>query len=143
MAPIGAETIGEGVETVRCSDGEDLELPKKLEFLQTVLSDHFSTLGQVGLVAIASYDDESVSKGKIVATAFRVAPDAAEIKLGKLVAKMKNGEAEKIKVVDGVVEPGDRIRWIVKLKGLPALDALLEGCWNLELILFVSDEVPS
>lgn len=141
-ASVQAVVIGEGLTAVRCTEGRDVKLPKKLEFVQMILSDHFATLGKVGLAVDVSYEDESVGKGKVIATAFKVQPDATEAKLAKLVDKIKTGEAEKLKIVDATLEPGDRVRWLVKLKGLPDLGAMPERCWDLTLTVFVADQIP-
>ena len=142
VASVQAVVIGEGLTAVRCTEGSDVKLPKKLEFVQMVLSDHFATLGMVGLAVDVSYEDESVAKGKVIATAFLVKPEATEAKLAKLVAKIKTGEAEKLKIVDATIEPGDQVRWVVKLKGLPDLGSMPERCWDLTLTVFVADQIP-
>jgi protein-disulfide isomerase len=139
--PASADVVGEGVDTVRCTETADIELPRKLELVQTILSDHFSELGRVGLVVNLAYDEAEVSKGKVIATAVQIKPDESEIALGKVVARVRNGESEKIKIVAAVIEPGDRIRWRLKLKKLPRLEADLEDCWSLNVAIYVADEV--
>ncbi len=142
-APVGADVIGEGVNTVRCTEEGDIELPKKMSFEQMILSDHFATLGQMALTVWVHYEEEPGGKGKVIATATQIKPDATEIKLGRVTAKLKGGEGDKLKVVDAVIEPGDRIRWQAKLKGLPDLKLELGGCWELNLAVYVADEVPT
>jgi len=142
IPPAAAEVIGEGVDTVRCTESADIELPRKLELLQSVLTGHFSRLGFVGLVVNAEYEEREVSRGKAIVSAVQVKPDGTEIALGKLVAKMKGSETEKVKMVEAVIEPGDQVRWRIKLKGMPKLEAELDECWFLSVAVFVADELP-
>ena len=141
-APTGADVIGEGIQTVRCTEASDIGLPKKMSFEQKVLSEHFATLGRVGLTVWVQYDEDPGGKGKIIATATQIKPDATEIKLGKVTAKLAGGEGDGLGIVDAVIESGDFIRWQAKLKGLPDLKRDIGGCWELDLSLYVADEVP-
>lgn len=140
--PAGADVIGEGVTTVRCTEESDIELPKKMSFEQMVLSDHFATLGKVALSVWFHYDEEPAGAGKVIATATQIKPDATEIKLGKVTVKLKGNDGDKIKIVDAVIEPGDLIRWQAKLKRLPDLKLELGGCWELNLAVYMADEIP-
>ena len=114
-----------------------------MEFLQTVVVSDFEALDSVALVVFGGFGDEGSTrnKGKITANASLLKPDETEIKLGKLKAKVRDGELERVKIVDANIAPGDLVHWKVKAKGMPMLSAELGECWELELLVGVADEI--
>lgn len=139
--PVGADIVGEGVTALRCSESDDITMPKKMEFMQAVLSDDFEGYDQVALLVEAEYAEAvEVNRGQIVATVFLVKADGGETRLGKLKAKIRDSEASAFKVVDAQIEAGDFLNWKIKTKSLPPLLSELEDCLNFYFIVAVADE---
>lgn len=140
--PASAEVIVEAVTALRCSEGSKVKLPKKMRFQQNVLVKEFEDRDQVALVVIVGYEDRAnLNKGKVIANATLVKPDGTRMKLGSATARIREGEGEKIKIINRIVEQGDVIEWLAKLKKLPKLEPPSE-CWELQLGLAVADDIP-
>jgi hypothetical protein len=138
-----ADVITEGVLASRCAEAADLKIPKKMEFLQTVMVSAFEAPGRVALLVYGGNDEDGSgqNEGKIIAKVTLIKEDGTELKLGKLKAKTKEGELEAIKIVDASLARGDQLHWLVKTKGLPTLSSDLQDCWQLELFVGVADEI--
>lgn len=139
---VRADVIVEAVTALRCSEGSKVKLPRKMRFQQNVLTKQFEDRDQIAIVVITGYEDrQSLNKEKVVASAMLVKPDSTRTKLGSATAKIREGEGEKIKIINRIVEQGDVIEWLAKLKKLPELEPP-EECWQLQLGVAAADELP-
>lgn len=142
--PAGADVIGEGVSALRCAEDADVSIPKRLEFMQAVLTDDFESYDRVALFVVAEYADAiDVNRGQIIATVFLIKADETQSKIGKVKAKIRDGEVEKLKLFDANIEQGDFLHWKVKTKRMEKLSAEFEDCINFYFTLAVADEAPA
>lgn len=141
--PAGAEVVGEGVSTLRCSEGVDLELPKRIELIQTLAGDQFTTHEEVFLFLDSEFAElTEAGGGKITATVFHHKANGASAKLGRFKAKLdEEARAEGDKKVAATLEKGDRLEWKIKLTGMPRVRGDLEDCWDLSLFVVVGDDL--
>lgn len=140
--PALADVVGEGVSVLRCTEENDIGLPRRMELTQTISSEGFASYERTGLLVDVDYNDQSVDGGKVIATAYRLGADSAQTKLGKLTARIRAGEVEKFRIANVGLRAGDTILWKVRLKNMPELDAQREMCWELTLTVLVAEEIP-
>jgi hypothetical protein len=137
-----ADILGEGIDALRCNDQESLRIPRKMNLLQTIMSDDMEGFDFIAVGVLSEYDGgRNINQGKIIATAHQIRSNGSETMLAKVTARMRNGTAENLRIFPGSIEQGDQIRWNLKLKKLPALTGEL-GCWDLRLVIAVANQIP-
>lgn len=125
-----------------CNDSGNKRLPKKLTIYQAIDDSFFATAVQTNAVLFASYLFRfDINSGKVIADGVVMKQDGSQVSLPRLKAKMKNGDADKGRSINVVVEPGDVIEWKVKMKGLAPLQGF--DCWILEVGVTGTDAVAA